>query len=138
MDYNNMYAQQYVRYAGGAKADMTAWRQSVFTDQHSVSVLPNFIDSSISLELSDYTGISCPMLPSIRKDIQGYIRASTTTMGAYNGIKSAFDLGVEKIICRETEVVYPQLVPIEIEIANTGNIVNIDSATFGWSINGIV
>jgi hypothetical protein len=137
LDYNNMYAPRYVGYYGRGIATIQAWQQTITTDQHSVSILPNFIDSSVNLELSDYSGLSCPLYPNVTDDIMGISRNSTTVMGAYSGLGHPFDLNIQQIIC-DTERIYPQPVPVKIEIANTGNIDNIDSATFGWSVNGVV
>jgi hypothetical protein len=137
IDYNNMYAPTYVGYAGGDKITMADWQQTVTTDQHSVSIYPSFIDNSVNLELSDYSGLLCPFYPEVPRDIEGYFRASTTNIGAYT-IEHSFDLGIEKIICTTTEVVYPQTAALKIKTRNTGNSVNINNATFGWSINGEV
>jgi hypothetical protein len=46
------------------------------------------------------------------------------------------DLGIQNIIISNTTIVYPQPVPTKIEIMNMGKDVKIDSATFGWTVNG--
>jgi hypothetical protein len=136
IDYNNLYAPANIGYMGGAITDMTTWQQIVTTDKYSVSLYPSFVDNSANLELSNYSGLSCPY-SGITKDINGTLRQKTTTMGAYT-LPTPFDLSIEEIICKTTEVVYPQTAPIEIKILNKGNSVNINNATFGWSVNGEV
>jgi hypothetical protein len=136
MDYNNMSAPTYAGFAGNNVSTMVAWRQFFPNDLHSVSIHPHFIDSAVSLELSDYSGLSCPSYPGITMDINGYFRTSMTTVGVYNGIRSYLDLGIERLICKDTAVLYSHTIPVKMEIINRGSGANIDSATFGWSVNG--
>jgi hypothetical protein len=137
LDYNNMYAPTYIGYAGGNKTTMSDWQQTITTDKHSVNIRPNFIDSSVSLDLLDYSNLlSCPLYKEVAKNIKGGSRADITTIGAYSNAVS-FDLGIKEIIST-TEVTYPQPAPVKIVIANTGINGDINSATFGWSLNGEV
>jgi hypothetical protein len=136
IDYNNYYAPTYVGYYGGNITTLSAWQQIIPTDLHSIQRQPQFIDSSSHLELSTYTGFSCPLYSGVTRDIKGYLRNSVTMMGAYSGLGSAFDLSIQQVFFEDSSVLYPQPVPVKIEITNTGNSENIDSATFGWSING--
>jgi hypothetical protein len=136
-DYNNMYAPQYVGKIGvNTIQTLAQWQQMIRTDRHSVRILPDFIDSTVSLELSDYSGLSCPFSPEVKTDISGYNKSMITNMGAYNGVLPSLDLGIQNLVCNDTVLVYPQTVPLKIKIENTGKTTNIDSATFGWSING--
>jgi hypothetical protein len=134
IDYNNMYAPTYVGYAAGNKTTIAEWQQSILTDQHSVDSLPSFINASVNLELSDYTGLFCPSYPNVTKDINGNFRLNRTTMGAYTPVQS-LDLAMLSVICKDTVISYPQTVPVKIVMENTG-INAIDSVTLGWSING--
>jgi hypothetical protein len=59
-----------------------------------------------------------------------------TTMGAYSGIKPSLDLGIEKIVSASTIVTYPQVIPVGIVVMSLGRTDKVDSAVFGWSING--
>jgi hypothetical protein len=138
IDYNNMYASTYVGHVAGTNiSDTSTWRKTVTTDKNSVSILPDYIDSTVNLELADYSTLLCPFYPGATKDIQGNIRANTTVMGAYAGFKLSMDLGLQNIICNNTTI-YSQPLPVSIEIINMGSSVKIDSATFGWSVNGVV
>jgi hypothetical protein len=137
IDYNNLYAPGRVGEIGGVNlADIPAWQQVVTTDLHSVSLSPEFIDTTVNLDLSDYSALLCPFYPGITNDIGGNRRASTTVMGAYAGFKLSMDLAIQNIICANTTP-YQQPVPTSIEIINLGNNTKIDSATFGWSVNGV-
>jgi hypothetical protein len=138
MDYNNLYAPSYLGYYGGDITTMATWQQTILTDQHSVHLYPNFIDSSASLELLDYSGLVCPSVQGAGNDINGVVRSSTTVMGAYHGAGSSFDLSMQQVLCKDTSVSYPQPIPVKIEIAIIGSGININNAIFGWSINGIL
>jgi hypothetical protein len=135
--YNNMYAPNYVGYVGGAKANLTAWQQTLTTDLHSISVRPSFIDSSVSLELDDFSPLLCPSNPNVTVDIQKFPRIATTVMGAYSSIVSNYDLMLQNITRMEDEVVNNQTIYVGIQAASTGQIVDIDSAIFRYSINGV-
>jgi hypothetical protein len=136
MDYNNIYAPVYVGYAGVAKTNMFDWRQAITSDKHSIIIYPHFIDNSFNLELSDYSGLTCFQQQGVTKDINGNTRGFATAMGAYHH-SFPFDLEMQTVICNDTTVVYPQSVPVKIEILNKGSNDPVDSATFGWSVNGV-
>ncbi|MDR2408902.1 MAG: T9SS type A sorting domain-containing protein, partial [Bacteroidales bacterium] len=139
IDYNNYYASQSIGYYGKQITNMLSWRDLIPTDKHSIKILPSFIDT-VSLELASYSGFACPVYPSVTTDIKGSNRNAITVTGAYNGVGDfplVLDLGIKKIIC-DTVVVYPQVIPLKIEIQNEGFHLLVDSATFGWSINGLV
>jgi hypothetical protein len=144
LGYNNMYAPQYIGYAATAVTTMQQWQPIFPTDLHSVKIQPHFVDSTVNLELSDYTSLICPLYYEstknyyeVDKDIRGYVRTSMTTMGAYNGLRPSLDLGIQRITNTDETVVLPQMIPVEIVIENLGSSSNVDSATFGWSVNGI-
>jgi hypothetical protein len=86
IDYNNMYAPVYVGYAGGNMTTIKEWQEVVTTDRHSVSICPDFIDSTVNLKLENYTGFKCIPLPEVVQDIEGIYRTGdTANMGAYHG-----------------------------------------------------
>jgi hypothetical protein len=135
LDYNNYYAPTYIGYCGSAITTLTAWQGQVATDQHSVSIAPVFIDSSISLELSVYNNdLLCPVA-DIRNDIKGNIRPSLTIMGAYTRISAEQDLMLERISQWNTEVIDSQYVQVNVDLLNTATL-PITTTTFGWSLNG--
>ncbi len=139
-DYNNMYSPNYVGYAGTAKSTIEDWQKTVTTDKNSVSIKPQFVNFPFSLELSNFSGLTCPYDTLVPTDIQGILRKNrinTTIMGAYTTFPIALDLGITSVICIENEVQYPGKVPVEIEIANLGTSENVTNAVFGWSVNGV-
>jgi hypothetical protein len=138
IDYNNMYAPTLVGYAAANKATIADWQQTITTDKHSISILPSFINPAVDLKLSNYSAHTCLSYPRIIKDIENNFRVYVTSMGAYNGLIPSLDLYAEKVICNDTAVVYPQTVPVSTKIINIGSHDNIDSVTFGWSVNGII
>jgi hypothetical protein len=91
MDYNNMYAPQYVELLGGALGNITsigAWQQTVLTDKNSICVHPTFIDSTVHLKLLDYLSISAPILPEVSNDREDISRLGiVTAMGCYHGFE---------------------------------------------------
>ena len=135
VDYNNMYAPNYVGYAGGYITNIDDWKQAVSTDKHSVSVLPAFVDNTKDLTLSDYTPFTCASHQDVSTDITGRNRSiPMSTMGAYQGFYP-FDLAIQEIT--PLEVVSNQDVPLSVKILNLGN-VPISKAVFNWKVNGII
>jgi hypothetical protein len=137
IDYNNYYAQTNIGYYGGARTTLAAWRGQIATDQHSVKLLPKFINPANSLELSASNDtLLCPVIAGIRNDIQGNVHPSPTYMGAYIQPLAGLDLRLEQVSPWNPEVVNNQTVSINVDVQNTG-FVPITSATFGWSLNGV-
>ncbi len=98
-NYNNYYAPINIGYYGGDITSMVIWQQRVPSDQNSVKVLPNFVNVDNSLELSNYTGLLCPLLSSVPENILGENRTTSTTMGAYSvGIEQATDMEISSIL----------------------------------------
>jgi hypothetical protein len=140
IDYNHYYSSGNMGYGGSSsniKADYAAWKALVTTDQNSTeaTVLPPFIDLTTDMSLSNYAGLSCPYFSEVPQDIDGLSRVKITTMGAHTDSIPVFDLGIEQIVIN-TAIPYPQLAPVKIKVANVGRSVAINSATFGWSLNG--
>jgi hypothetical protein len=134
IDYNNMYASDYIAYAGGNIATLTAWRQTVPTDKHSVKVLPNFVDTSISLKLADNAYLVCPFDVKVPLTIDGQSRQTITSMGAYTHVNASFDFMLQNITYLPTEVVKGQRVPVSVKVVNMGNTI-ITNAVLRWSVN---
>ena len=64
--------------------EFNCWITASSQDQNSVRIQPVFAgDSTQSLKLFDYTGLTCSVLPSIMNDIEGTVRAGSTAIGAY-------------------------------------------------------
>jgi Fe-S cluster biogenesis protein NfuA len=134
IDYNNMYAPTNVGYAGAAKTTMSAWQQTVTSDSNSVNVRPGFIDSTINLEMSDYTNIQCNILPDVTRDINNTLRTGTyTSMGCYHPYMS--NVTLKTITGWREGVVSGQSDSVKIQLENRGTD-TVTSLTLNWSING--
>ncbi len=84
---NNYSAPQYIGGIGTTPVgigNLNTWRKTVSTDVLSVNILPDFIDSTINLKLSDYNPFKCLAHPDIKTDIEGTSRQQITAMGAYS------------------------------------------------------
>ncbi|MDR1180630.1 MAG: T9SS type A sorting domain-containing protein [Bacteroidales bacterium] len=137
IDYNNMYAPTNVGYAGAAKTTMAAWQQTVTTDNNSVSVHPGFIDSTVSLELRDYTDIPCNILSDVDRDINNRFRVGAYTgMGCYHPYKK--NIALKTIIGWRGGVILGETDSIKIQLRNTGTDSTITSFVLNWSINEIM
>jgi hypothetical protein len=142
IDYNNYYSANTsgvrgsIGYAGGARATLAVWKSIVTMDVNSTDVLPEYKDSLQNLELSNSLEFLCPSSPKVAEDIRMTVRNIVTNMGAYDGFKYNLEAGIERIICNDTTVAYSQMIPVKIKLQNTGVQDNINSATFGWSLNG--
>ncbi len=97
IDANNMYAAgspTYVGYAGGNRADITAWQGIVSTDKNSENIDPSYIDATASykahLKLNDYTNMTGSLNAQAILDIEGNMRTSTTSWGCYQDVSQSF------------------------------------------------
>ena len=139
-DYNNLWAPNYVGYAGGARRDILAWQNYVTSDTHSVSVLPSYVDVANSLDLMPVSfandSLHCPVSHGINTDIDDKMRASSAaTMGAYERPAEGLDLMVLRIRPVVNGIIDSQLLTLTADVVNFGA-VPIDSAVLRWSLNG--
>ncbi|MDR0604352.1 MAG: T9SS type A sorting domain-containing protein [Bacteroidales bacterium] len=135
IDYNNMYAPVYVGYAGNNMHSIAEWQQTVTTDLHSTSILPNIADPTNSLEPLHSFGLLCDALVS--EDIRGKTRAAKATIGCYEVSPPTGNGALITIIGLREGAVLGQTDPIKVEIANTG-LTQITAANLGWSVNGVI
>ncbi len=134
-DYNNMYAPQYVGYAGGNISNIPDWQDTVAGDTHSVKVLPEFVDIAANLKIKTYNdSLSCPQYPGITTDIDGKVRPQRTTRGA-SQIAFGQDLMLVEVSNWRDEVIENQTVNLSVDVLNLGS-TSITEATLGWSVNG--
>ena len=104
-DYNNYYgadtkdSASNIGYAGAAKTTLADWRTSTTQDSNSYNSRPAFTNSSVSLELNDYSAFSCPRLPEAAYDILGTPRGPIASVGCYSlEMFDDFDLSAKKFI----------------------------------------
>jgi hypothetical protein len=137
IDNNNMYAPTYVGYAGSAKATIQNWQQTITTDQHSVSVLPAFVDPASSLELSSSDNLLYRVLPDVPVDINNTARLLWTTAGAYTQQPIAQDAMLLEITPWTKGFITNQQLSVNVELLNLCDAASVTTATLGWSVNGV-
>jgi hypothetical protein len=104
-DYNDYYgtdandSASNVGYAGSAKSTLADWQTATKQDSNSYNSRPAFTNSSVSLELNDYSTFSCPRLPEAAYDILGTPRGPIASVGCYSlEMFDDFDLDAKKFI----------------------------------------
>ena len=126
LDYNNYkdLSGNYIGYAGSAITTLSAWKSATGQDQHSVSVRPDFTDSTKNFELDDYNAFVCPRETTVQTDINGKRRTPKTTMGCYGiEIKEEVDLQMVSFLSPQpiTDVTcFPTSMPVKISFKNGG------------------
>ena len=145
-DYNNLYAPTNVGYAASAaRATITAWQSAVSSDKKSLKVLPSFVNSALSLDLTTASfsndSLKCAVYTGVSIDINDKLRdkynEKLTARGAYERPYNGQDLMVLQIPHTVTEIIDKQRLSISVDVLNAGA-VTITDATFGWSLNGQV
>jgi hypothetical protein len=137
IDWNNYYSSGSLGYGNGAaRADLAAWKTNVGVDSNSVNQLPDFKNLPNDLELSDYTGLSCPLLPLVTEDITGYERIKSATMGCYQIIRFDKDAMAANIVGVEDGVAPNQTHYVDAVIQNMG-FDTLTSVDLEWFIDGI-
>ncbi len=138
MDYNDYHSTgSYVGYIGAAMTTMSDLRTATQQDVNSVNIKPIYKDTDINLELLEYNDtLKCPTNGMLYSDIRGQVRPPLTTMGAYTQPPTGLDLMLKAITSWNAEVINKQTIQINADVLNTGA-VDINSATFGWSLNGV-
>jgi hypothetical protein len=137
VNYNNYYSPVVFAYAGGAITSLSAWRAIVPSDTNSVTVVPQFLgDSMSSLELSDYSGLSCSIIPMSIQDIRGKYRVgSLTYMGAYELPLVSRDVLLNVIDNIPDFVANGEQIIPKIVFKNAGTS-PVNSVTLNWTFNG--
>jgi hypothetical protein len=135
-DYNNMWSPKFVGYAGGDHTSLNSWRQIITTDKYSVSIRPDFVDSTVNLQLLDYTGLECPT-NLVFEDIDYRFRTGeTTTMGCYHEIAPfTVNATLMDIAGNREGSVKGATDSIRVTLINTGATA-LSKATVKWEWNG--
>ena len=104
-NYNNYFGADlndsatYVGYAGSAKATLADWQAVTQRDTNSYNSNPAFTNTSISLELNDYSAYLCPRLAGAAYDIFGTARGPVISVGCYSlEMSEDLDLSARKVI----------------------------------------
>ena len=101
LDYNNYYvASGNICKIGNAVFNtIPAVQTQTQQDANSISIYPNFVDTSIDLSLGNSLGFICPRHSKVSRDINGTQREAMTTIGAYTmHVYAGIDLQLTEIV----------------------------------------
>ncbi|MBO7465136.1 MAG: hypothetical protein J6T56_04705, partial [Bacteroidales bacterium] len=137
VDYNLWYAPTYVAYENGAISSFATHQTNIPSAKHDLYRKPSFVYADTSALLADNTGLLCPKVKGIDRDVNGKLRVAQTLRGAYtnelpsmNGALNDFaNLPATTLI---TDTVRPQVV-----IMNAGTD-TLREATIRVELDGIV
>jgi parallel beta-helix repeat protein len=141
LGFNNYYSKPFIGYIGSTnsqKTSLEAWNAALRAGQtdNSVSVRPHFIDSTQSLELSDYTGLEIDIVSGFTTDINGNLRAGQTAVGCYTRPQYQVEALLTEVV-DWTEFQTPgNKETIEVVLQNAGA-TPITNAIIGWSFNDV-
>lgn len=135
VDYNNVYGLQSLGYCGMDINDLATWRKAT-GDQHAVSVNPAFSNVEVSSKCIHYSGMDCPMHPSVDQDIEGNSRLPLTNMGCYAESSLAFNASLISLAdWASTYTTTPH--PVKVVLMNAGSTDTLTSCTLQWALNGV-
>lgn len=136
VNYNNYYKPNGTAYYGtAAYTSLSAWQSLGHgQDANSVNVSPQFIDISKDLQLSSYTGLSCPRIVGVGKDIRNKSRSATTYMGCYEPFM--LDAALTNDNTMPFSGAVNQSIPIKAILMNYGKD-TLKKASINWSIRGV-
>jgi hypothetical protein len=103
---------------------LDVWKMDIFLDVSSVTIEPEFVDISQSMELENFAGLHCLRDATVPNDINNTPRTNPTTIGAYGFLVSAdYDLALVQIVDPTNDVsnlCAPDYVNVRYAIQNTG------------------
>ncbi|MDR0603756.1 MAG: T9SS type A sorting domain-containing protein [Bacteroidales bacterium] len=132
MDYNTFFSTG--TNLGTSSPSLADLQTRTLQNANSVNIKPDFIDSSINLDVYSNIGITAPRT-IVNQDIKGVSRLAFTTMGAYEFYPTGEDLMLLQIVPWKYDIVKGETVQVIVEAMNMG--VPVTEATFGWSLNGV-
>ena len=135
-NYNNYFKSSGTTYYGSTSyTSLSAWKASGYEqDTNSVNVSPQFIDVSKDLQLSSYTGLSCPRIVGVGKDIRNKSRSATTYMGCYDPY--ALDAALDNDNTMPLSGAVNQSIPVKAILMNYGKD-TLKKASINWSVRGV-
>jgi hypothetical protein len=88
------------------------------------NIAPLYVDSTTSLELTNYTGMSCQRMTNILTDINNNPRSSITTLGAYSlSIVEGYNVSIAEItepVLNTVVKCYPNYSTVKAALYNNG------------------
>ena len=140
MDYNNYYTGGTAigTFRGTVAADLAAWKPLTNQDTNSISVLPNFINPSNSLKLSNLGKMGCPMIPGVIRDIEQSPRGNVlATMGCYESVPVVnLNATLLDLTGLREGSIGGQTDTLKVVVLNSG-IVQMTFVNISWSLNGV-
>ncbi len=134
---NCLYGNTYIGYFSSPVSTLTAWQTATGQDTNSVSLYPSFVDTTVGLELLDYSFVSCAKNPDVNLDINDSSRLQTTAMGCYTLKMAESDGALKEVINWKTSPVYAgDTSNLKVILLNSGES-TITSATIDWKFNNI-
>ncbi|MDR2410315.1 MAG: right-handed parallel beta-helix repeat-containing protein [Bacteroidales bacterium] len=133
--YNNYYSPRFIGNADGNHNTIAEWQTKVKYDTTSFSIKPVFVDSTISLELSNYTDFLCVATPEVKKDIKGDNRTGITTTGCYSQFVPAINLALEEILDFGKQDMATDKDTVRVIMRNGGT-TPVTSAVISYQFNG--
>ncbi len=100
--WNNLVSSKYAANVCGKNFGLEEFVRFTRQDSHSLSVTPQFVDTAVGLELGNPVELACPSLLLVPRDINGFFRPSSTTIGCYTFIDSS-----------QLDVVVPEQDPLQ-------------------------
>ena len=100
--WNNLVSSKYAANVCGKNFGLEEFVRFTRQDSHSLSVTPQFVDTAVGLELGNPVELVCPSLLLVPRDINGFFRPSSTTIGCYTFIDSS-----------QLDVVVPEQDPLQ-------------------------
>ena len=123
-DYNNYWSNggNVARDGSSSYATISALQAVTGGDKYSLSVAPQWVDSSLGLQLADYK----PFLianTGLATDIEGKTRTATTAIGAYAGVSRTLpiDLGLRTVLSPDASAIVGYTYPLRVVIENYGD-----------------
>ena len=122
-DFNVYHSDGPVGYYTVARNNMAEWRLALGNtrDTATISIEPPFLNSSLSLKLSDYSGFECPQDILVGDDIQDSLRACEVThRGCYRTYVPPKDLALSALLSPVLGTCPLATYPITLRVFNYG------------------
>ncbi|HOF16409.1 MAG TPA: hypothetical protein PLP76_05900 [Bacteroidales bacterium] len=136
MDYNNYYREgsgTTTYYGSNSYQSLIAWQNSnAGQDANSTSITTSFTNVATDLVPASYSGLSCPRVAGVMRDIRGNVRGTTTYVGCY--VPFALDAAICKTATTPSVVAANQNLPLSVVLRNAG-LDTITSASIEWTYN---
>ena len=135
-DYNNYYGNKFIGYCKGEFTDLASWQKAT-SDIHATNTNPSFIDPTVSAKCMFYSGLDCPMHPSVTVDIDGGVRPANTIMGCYSDVPVAFNATLNSFVDWPFSCLTSAKYPVKVALMNGGSKDTLRSCTLQWTLNGV-